>query len=160
MDVIWGRRFDVVVPGLDVKTDLKELERCLKTNREEYEKESAILAELVERGQTLEKHADVEITIKNLLTVIKSIDTLIPIIVVKGGDGKYGGNDVGSPAERIMGIIEVARRKYIMRLAKKWSIIISSFIVVIFLTVWIFYTPPPGVPESPATSEPSQQTAE
>jgi hypothetical protein len=153
MDVIWGRRFEVVVPGQDVKTDLKELERCLKANREEYAKESAILAALVERGQTLEKHADVEITIKNLLTVIRSIDVLIPVIVVKGGEGKYGGNDVGSPADRINGIIENARKKYIMRLAKRVSIIISGVIIVLFLITWIFYTPPLNVPESPATSQ-------
>lgn len=156
MDVIWGRRFDVVVPGLDVKTELKELERCLKANREEYEKENAILTTLVERGQTLETHADVEITIKNLLTVIKSIDVLIPIIVVRGGEGKYDGHDVGSPSDRINGIIEEARKRYVIRLLKRWAVIISSFIVVLFLTMWIFYTPPPNVPESHTTSKPQE----
>lgn len=111
IELIGGNKYEVNVTPPSSDANLDQLERSLKQNRSAFSKDEKLLIELLSEGKPLDS-SEVEATIKNLLSSIRSIELLIPAIKLRGGNAAYTSKDSGSPAKRINNIIQEGTNLY------------------------------------------------
>ncbi len=143
IELIGGNKYEVNVTPPSSDANLEQLEKSLTQNRAAFLSDEKYLIKLLSQGELLES-PEVEATIKNLISSIRSIELLIPAIKLRGGNAAYTSKDSGSPAKRINDIIEEGtniyeyeqeklRREEAREVAKNKFIIFIVFIIIIII---------------------------